>query len=134
MIRNEPVIAVQDVDASATWYQTLFDCNRSHGHGGDKFEILTDDEGSVLLCLHEWEVDQHPTMMDTTITPGNGLILYFRTDRLEQIRNQAEKLDTEIERDIERSPNSGEEEFSIRDLDCYYLTISSYHDYGHGYK
>lgn len=134
MIKNDPVIAVNDVDASAKWYQALFDCNRSYGHGGDKFEILTDADGSVLLCLHEWEVDQHPTMMDASITPGNGLILYFRINNLEQIRDNVEKLGTEIEEDIHRNPNSKKEEFSIRDLDGYYLTISSYHGYGHDYK
>src|SRR5699024_1060054 len=134
MIKADPIIAVKDVDASAKWYQMLFDCNRSYGHGGDRFETLTDADGSVLLCLHEWEVDQHPIMMDASIIPGNGLILYFRTDRLKQIRDNAGKLDTEIEEDIHRNHNSRKEEFSIRDLEGYYLTISSYHDYGHDYK
>ena len=134
MIKNDPIIAVKDVDASTKWYQALFDCNRSHGHGGDKFETLTDTDGSVLLCLHAWEVDQHPTMMDASITPGNGVILYFHTDNLELIRDNAEKLDAVIEEDIHCNPNSGKEEFSIRDLDGYYITITRYHDYGYGYK
>ena len=134
MIKADPIIAVNNVDASAKWYQALFDCNRSYGHGGDKFETLTSANGSVLLCLHEWEVDQHPTMMDTSITPGNGLILYFHTNNLEQIRDNAEKLEMEIEEDIHHNPNSGKEEFSVRDLDGYYITITRHHDYGHNYK
>jgi hypothetical protein len=128
MIKTDPIIAATDVEASSKWYQTLFGCKC---HGADKFKTLTDEYGSVLLCLHKWGEDQHPTMMDASITPGNGLILYFRTGNLEKIRENAENLGARIEEDIHLNPNSGKEEFSIRDLDGYYLTITRYHDYGY---
>ena len=47
-----------------------------------------------------------------------------------QFRENAENLGARIEEDIHLNPNSGKEEFSIRDLDGYYLTITRYHDYG----
>lgn len=134
MIKAEPIIAVKNVPQSSKWYQSLFDCNLSSGHGGDIFEILTTKDGAVLLCLHNWERDHHPTMMDSAITVGNGLILYFRTTDLLTVRQKAEQLGAKIEADIHLNENSGNEEFSIRDLDGYYLTITSYHDYGHNYQ
>ncbi|HTN35856.1 MAG TPA: VOC family protein [Arachidicoccus sp.] len=134
MIQADPIIAVKNVAISSKWYQALFGCRLSGGHGGERFETLTDEDGSVLLCLHKWGEDHHPTMTNLGIPPGNGLILYFRTDNLDAIRKNAQRLGAVIEEDIHRNPNSGKEEFSIWDLDGYYLTITRYHDYGYGYK
>jgi hypothetical protein len=128
MIKADPIIAVKDVEASSEWYQTLLGCKRIHG-GEGRFAVLTNEQGSVLLCLHKWGEDQHPTMMDKNITPGNGLILYFRTNDLEKIRENAGKLEAGIEEDIHLNSNSKKEEFSLRDLDGYYVTITRYHEY-----
>lgn len=128
MIKADPIIAVKDVEASSGWYQALLGCKRIHG-GEGRFAVLTNEHGSVLLCLHKWGEDQHPTMMDKNITPGNGLILYFRTNDLEKIRENAGKLEAGIEEDIHLNSNSKKEEFSLRDLDGYYVTITRYHEY-----
>ena len=130
MIKADPIIAVRDIEASSRWYQRLFDCKCYGTH----IKNLADENGSVLLCLHKWKEDNHPTMMDESITPGNGLILYFRVSNLEKIRENAEKLGAVIEEDIHLNPNSENEEFSVRDLDGYYITITSYHDYGYGHS
>jgi Glyoxalase/Bleomycin resistance protein/Dioxygenase superfamily len=127
MIKSDPIIAVNDVKVSSRWYQALLDCKDMHG--GDKFAILTDNDNEVLLCLHKWKEDEHPTMLDPSITSGNGLILYFRTNNLEKIRQNAKEMEAEIEEDIHLNPNSSKEEFSLRDPDGYYLTISQYHEY-----
>ena len=35
----------------------------------------------MLLCLHEWGVEDHPTITSPDVaTPGNGLFLVFRVD------------------------------------------------------
>lgn len=128
MIKADPIIAVKDVEASSEWYQTLLDCKRIHG-GEGRFAVLTNEQGSVLLCLHKWEEDQHPTMTDANIKPGNGLILYFRADNLEKIRENAEKLGAGIEEEMHLNSNSKKEEFSLWDLDGYYVTITHYHEY-----
>lgn len=128
MIKADPIIAVKDVEASSKWYQALLDCKRAHG-GEGRFAVLTDEDDSVLLCLHKWGEDSHPSMIDTSIKPGNGLILYFRVDNLAEIRENVEKLGTGIEEEIHLNPNSKKEEFSLRDLDGYYLTITHYHEY-----
>lgn len=103
-IKADSIIAVKDVEASSNWYQALLNCRGSHG--GDTFEILADEDNSVLLCLHKWGEDEHPTMLDSTITPGNGLILYFRTKNFKKIRDNAKNLAAHIEEDIHLNPNS----------------------------
>ena len=80
MTKLDPIIAVKDVEASSKWYQSVFDCRSMHG--GKEFDILVSGNDEILLCLHKWGVDEHPTMMNPDITPGNGLILYFRTENM----------------------------------------------------
>ncbi len=127
MIQLDPIIAVTDVEASSQWYQALLGCKSMHG--GSEFDVLADDDGETILCLHTWGAHEHPTMLNSSITPGNGLILYFKTDNLEGIRANAEGLGCAIEEDIHVNENSTKREFSLRDLDGYYLTITEFHRY-----
>ncbi|MDQ6844481.1 MAG: glyoxalase, partial [Bacteroidota bacterium] len=113
--------------ASSKWYQSVFGCRSMHG--GKEFDILVSENDEILMCLHKWEKDEHPTMTDSTITPGNGLILYFRTDNMNAIRQNIEKTGGSIEKDVHLNPNSTKKEFSIRDPDGYYLTITEFHKY-----
>ena len=127
-MKTDPIIAVKHVPASSRWYQRVFGC--SSMHGGEEFDILVDEDGDVILCLHPWGVDDHPTMKDPSVAAGNGLILYFRTSRMEEIRNQVDALGYAVEKEIELNGNSRMREFSIRDPDGYYLTISEDHEFG----
>jgi hypothetical protein len=127
MTKLDPIIAVKDVEASSKWYQSIFKYKSIHG--GKEFDILTTEKGKVIFCLHKWGEHEHPTMKDSTITPGNGLILYFRTENMTEIRANAEKLECLIEKDIHLNPNTGKKEFSLRDPNGYYLTITEFHNY-----
>lgn len=127
MTKIDPIIAVKNVAASSQWYQSVFECRSRHG--GKEFDILVDENDEILLCLHQWGEHSHPTMMHPEITPGNGLILYFRTDKMDAIREKAENAGAKIEEDIHLNPNSRRKEFSIRDLDGYYLTVTEFHRY-----
>lgn len=127
MTKTDPIIAVKDVEASATWYQSIFGCKRAHG--GNEFAVLVSDDDEVLICLHKWGEHDHPTMSNPAITSGNGLILYFRTENMNIIRQNVEKINGLIEEDIHLNPNSTKKEFSLRDPDGYYLTITEFHEY-----
>ena len=124
----DPIIAVKDIKASSEWYQSIF--NWRSLHGGDHFDILVTENDEVVLCLHPWGQDEHPTMITPDIPPGNGLILYFRTEYMSIIRQNVEKLSYPIEEDIHKNPNSSKMEFSLRDPDGYFLIISEFHKYG----
>ncbi len=127
MTKIDPIIAVKDVNVSAEWYQEVFDCERSHG--GDEFAVLKDKDEEILLCLHKWGEHGHPTMMSPDIIPGNGLILYYKTDNLETIRHNLEKMHYPLEEDIHINPNSRKKEFSLRDKDGYYWIVTEFHQY-----
>ena len=127
MTKLDPIIAVKDVEKSSKWYQTVFGCTSIHG--GDEFDILVSKNNEVLICLHKWGEHDHPTMKNPNVTPGNGLILYFRTENMERIRQNLGKINYPVEREIQLNPNSRRKEFSIIDLDGYYLTISESHKY-----
>lgn len=127
MTKTDPIIAVKDVEASSKWYQAVFGCRSMHG--GKEFDILVSENDEVLICLHKWGEHEHPTMVNPDVTPGNGLILYFRTDNMDEIRQNVEKLNLSVEEDIHMNPNSRRKEFSLRDPDGYYLTITEFHEY-----
>lgn len=122
MIRTETIIGVNNIEKSSNWYQRLLGCKSNHG--GDTFEILADQDDTVILCLHKWEEHNHPTLSTPKMVAGNGLILYFRVDNLDEIWENAKRLSAEIEEQPHLNQNSGKEEFSIRDLDNYFITIS----------
>ena len=127
MTKLDPIIAVKNIEASSKWYQSVF--NWRSLHGGGHFDILIDENGEIVLCLHPWEQDEHPTMMNPAIMPGNGLILYFRTENMRAIRENVEELGYPVEEEIHPNPNSSKLEFSLRDPDGYYLTITDFHRY-----
>lgn len=68
-------------------------------------------------------------MQEPEIGAGHGLILYFRTDNLDGIRKNVEMLNHAVEEEIHVNPNSRKKEFSLRDPDGYYLTITEFHTY-----
>ena len=127
MTKIDPIIAVKDVEASSKWYQSVFDCRSMHG--GKEFDILVSENDEILLCLHKWGEHKHPTMTNPTITPGNGLILYFRTENMNDIYQNALEAGCVIEQDIHLNPNSLKKEFSFRDPDGYFLTVTEFHKY-----
>jgi hypothetical protein len=124
MMQMCPIIGVNDVEKSSAWYQELFGLNSRHG--GPKFEMLADAKDVTQLCLHKWGEHNHPTLLEPATPPGNGLILYFQTNDLESIRENARRLEAVVEAELHINPNSHLEEFSLRDPDGYYLMVSAY--------
>lgn len=127
MIKLDPIIAVADVEASFAWYQKVFGFKRAHG--GNDFAVLVSENDQIVLCLHKWGEHGHPTMVNPDISPGNGLILYLRTENLSVIRQQVESIGWPVEEEIHSNSNSMKMEFSIKDPDGYYLTITEFHEY-----
>lgn len=123
----DPIIAVANIEASAAWYTQVFGFRNLHG--GKQFAVLTDEAGEVVLCLHAWETHGHPSMADRSITPGNGLILYFRTAHWEAILKRVQAMGVKLEEELHTNPNSLKKEFSFRDPDGYYLSVTEYHAY-----
>jgi hypothetical protein len=56
---------------------------------------------------------------------GNGLLLFLRVDDFEVAFQRARSLVTRLEEEPHVNPNTQTKEFSLRDPDGYYVTISA---------
>lgn len=125
MKRTWTIIGVNDVRSSFTWYQSLFgqaDTAPAHADFGQ----LVDSDGTVLLCLHAWGAHEHPTLTSPDhATPGNGLLLFFRVDDFDLALERARSLVPRLEEEPHVNANTGTTEFSVRDPDGYWVTISA---------
>ena len=125
MKRTWTIIGVKDVPTSFTWYQTHFGQPKS-APAHDYFGQIRDSDGTVLLCLHQWDAHEHPPLMSPKHgKPGNGLLLFFRVDDFEPALQRARGLVPELAEEPHRNPNTGTMEFALRDPDGYYVMISA---------
>lgn len=125
MKRIWTIIGVSDVAVSFKWYQSLFGLPESTPAHDDFGQIL-DTDGTVLLCVHEWGAHEHPPLMSPDVaTPGNGLLMFFRVDDYEEAVKRARTLVPRFEEEPHRNPSTQTMEFSLRDPDGYYVTISA---------
>jgi predicted enzyme related to lactoylglutathione lyase len=132
MKRIWTIIGVSDVPDSFKWYQSLFgqpETAPGHHHWGQ----IVDTDGTVLLCLHQWGAHEHPTLMSPDDGKlGNGLLLFFCVDDYEMALKRARTLVDRFEEEPHVNPNTQTWEFSLRDPDGYYVTISAFNPLQHG--
>lgn len=125
MKRIWTIIGVVDVAGSVKWYQSLLglpETAPAHSYFGQ----ILDPDGTVLLCLHEWGAHEHPSLTSPDrAPPGNGLLLFFRIDDFDAALPRARALVPQLEEEPHLNPNTGTMEFSLRDPDGYYVTISA---------
>jgi catechol 2,3-dioxygenase-like lactoylglutathione lyase family enzyme len=125
MKRIWPIIGVRDVPRSFKWYQLLFGQPET-APGHEYWGQIVDSDGTVLLCLHQWSTHQHPSLMTPDYgKPGNGLLLFFRVDDYDMALKRALSLVDHFEEEPHLNPNTQTLEFSLRDPDGYYVTISA---------
>jgi catechol 2,3-dioxygenase-like lactoylglutathione lyase family enzyme len=123
MKRTWTIIGVSDVAASCRWYQALFGQPETPP-GHDYFGQILDTDGAVLLCLHQWGAHEHPSLMGPDkASPGNGLLLFFCVDDFDKTLKRA--LVARFEEEPHVNSNTQTREFSLRDPDGYYVSISA---------
>jgi catechol 2,3-dioxygenase-like lactoylglutathione lyase family enzyme len=125
MKRIWTIVGVTDVPGSLAWYAALLglpETTAAHDH----FAQIADRDGTVLLCLHAWGAHEHPSLTSPQrAEPGNGLLLFFRVDDFEMALSRARTLGARFDEEPHRNPNTGTMEFSLRDPDGYYVTVSA---------
>jgi catechol 2,3-dioxygenase-like lactoylglutathione lyase family enzyme len=125
MKRLWTIIGVADVPRSFGWYQSLLGLPQT-APAHDYFGQIVDQDGTVLLCLHAWGAHEHPSLTSPDdAAPGNGLLLFFRVDDLDAVLRRARALVSRLEEEPHVNPNTRTLEFSLRDPDGYYVTISA---------
>ena len=125
MKRTWTILGVRDVRRSFEWYQSLLGLpETSPAH--DYFGQILDADGTVLLCLHAWGAHDHPSLSSPErATPGNGLLLFLRVDNFDRALSRARGLVSRLDEEPHENSNTGTMEFSLRDPDGYYVTISA---------
>ena len=125
MKRTWTIIGVRDVASSFNWYRTLLGLPASQP-GHDYWGQILDSDGTVLLCLHAWGTHEHPSLTSPDRgTPGNGLLLFFRVDDFDAALARARALVGDLEEEPSVNAATQTKEFSVRDLDGYYVAISA---------
>jgi catechol 2,3-dioxygenase-like lactoylglutathione lyase family enzyme len=125
MRRIWTIIGVADVTSSFQWYQSLLGIPAT-APAHDYFGQILDSDGTVLLCLHQWGAHEHPSLTSRDrAEPGNGLLLFFRVDNFDVALSRARALADRLEEEPHRNPRTRTMEFSLRDPDGYYVTISA---------
>jgi catechol 2,3-dioxygenase-like lactoylglutathione lyase family enzyme len=125
MKRTWTIIGVADVLRSFQWYQSLLGLPET-APAHDYFGQIVDSDGTVLLCLHAWGAHEHPSLTSPErASPGNGLLLFFRVDNFDSALSGARALVSRLEEEPHLNPNTRTMEFSLRDPDGYYVTISA---------
>jgi catechol 2,3-dioxygenase-like lactoylglutathione lyase family enzyme len=125
MKRIWTIIGVRDVPVSFNWYQSLLGQPKT-APAHEDFGQIRDSDGTVLLCLHQWGAHEHPPLMSPDrAPPGNGLLLFFRVDDFDSALKRARVLVSRFEEEPHLNPNTETQEFSLRDPDGYYVTISA---------
>jgi catechol 2,3-dioxygenase-like lactoylglutathione lyase family enzyme len=125
MKRTWTIIGVRDVPFSFQWYQSLLG-QPSTAPAHDYWGQICDSDGTVLLCLHQWGAHEHPSLTSPDkALPGNGLLLFFRVDDFELGLKRARALVSRLDEEPHVNANTETPEFSLRDPDGYYVTISA---------
>lgn len=125
MKRIWTIVGVSDVALSFKWYQSLLGQAETHP-AHDEWGQIVDDDGTVLLCLHQWGAHDHPSITSPDrVPPGNGLILYFRVDDFDATLERARRLVPQLEEEPRFNPAPGTMEFTIRDPDGYYVMVNA---------
>jgi catechol 2,3-dioxygenase-like lactoylglutathione lyase family enzyme len=125
MRRTWTILGVADVARSCSWYQSLLGLPEEPPAHDDFGQIL-DSDGTVLVCLHQWGAHEHPSLTTPEhAQPGNGLLVFFRVDDFDAALPRARALVAELDEEPHVNPNTGTREFSLRDPDGYYVTISA---------
>ena len=125
MKRIWTIIGVREVPFSFKWYQSLFGQPET-APGHHDWGQIHDSDGTVLLCLHQWGAHEHPSLMNPDkALPGNGLLLFFRVDDFDLALTRARALVSRLDEEPHVNPSTQTMEFSLRDPDGYYVTISA---------
>ena len=127
-MRPQPMICVQDVEASSRWYQRLLDCRSDHG--GPYYERLVSGK-RLVLQLHHWEEKHHHGRIgDPKKAHGNGVLLWFEVDDFDAAHERARKLRAKVVLPRHRNPpdhDGGPNHWEIwlRDPDGYTVVLAS---------
>ena len=115
-----PMLFVDDVIATSNWYQSLL--GAKSGHGGDEFEMLLGDKGSILQ-LHKIDDDHHDHSVDVSEPRGHGVVVVVYVDSAEAAFAKANEMNVEVLAPLAYNEIAHMQEFTVRDPNGYSLMV-----------
>jgi catechol 2,3-dioxygenase-like lactoylglutathione lyase family enzyme len=118
----EPMLFVDDVEASSRWFQTLLGAKSAHG--GREYEMLRDEAGELLLQLHHADAEEHgDARLPAGSVRGAGVLLYFKAPDVRAAYERAMAMKAVVEGPPNFIKLAGHTEFVVRTPDGYALAI-----------
>lgn len=122
MMRPQPLIVVQNVALSRTWYESILGLHS--GHGGDEYErMMYSDE--IILQLHQWDAHEHQHLGDFSKASGNGVILWFQSDQFDTIVVATKKHQAIVLEGPKFNDRANHREIWLQDPDGYKVVGAS---------
>lgn len=110
---------------TSPWYQTIL--GLESGHGGREYEQLLFEQRMVLQ-LHQWQAHDHSHIGDPKRLIGNGVLLWFESNRFDEIVQKLQTHQIEILEGPKYNPNAHHREIWFKDLNGYTLVVASPYD------
>jgi catechol 2,3-dioxygenase-like lactoylglutathione lyase family enzyme len=118
----EPMIFVDDVEASSRFLQSLLGLKSAHG--GKEYEMLVDAAGALALQLHHADAEEHGgERLPTDAARGAGVLLYFKVPDVRAAYANAAAMGARCEGPPTFIRLARHTEFVVRDLDGYAIAI-----------
>jgi catechol 2,3-dioxygenase-like lactoylglutathione lyase family enzyme len=118
----EPMIFVDDVEATSKFLQGLLGLKSAHG--GKEYEMLMDADGVLSLQLHHADADEHGGERLPAGAPrGAGVLLYVNSPDVRAAYATAKAMGARCETEPAFIKLAGHTEFVVRDLDGYAIAI-----------
>ena len=118
----QPLICVADVRQASAWFQRCL--GFVSAHGGPEYEQLTSN-GVLVLQLHHWDAHEHPHFGSPQLKPyGNGVVLWFTTEHVEQDYERALQAGAEVLEPIKVNPLANHLEFWLREPNGYVVVVA----------
>ena len=118
----EPMLFVDDVEASSRWLQSLLGLRSAHG--GKEYDMLVDAERQLVVQLHHADAEEHGgDRLPKGAPRGAGVLLYFRSDDVRAAFATAQALGATCEGPPTFVQLAGHTEFVVRSPDGYAIAL-----------
>jgi catechol 2,3-dioxygenase-like lactoylglutathione lyase family enzyme len=118
----EPMIFVDDVEATSQFLQGLLGLKSAHG--GKEYEMLVGDDGALVLQLHHADAEEHGGERLPAGAPrGAGVLLYFAVPDVRATYATAQSMGAACEGPLTFISQARHTEFVVRDPDGYAIAV-----------
>ena len=118
----EPMIFVDDVEATSRWLQSLLGLKSAHG--GREYEMLVDGDKHLVVQLHHASGEEHGgDRLPKGSVRGTGVLLYFKVADVHAAYQRATTMGATLEGPPQFITLAGHTEFVVRMPDGYAISI-----------